>query len=68
MSKYACELHRRIFSGDSLQKTAEWFIKCLANEPKIRDADFTPIERAFREEIVEGYTRWKKRYRVRQRQ
>jgi hypothetical protein len=57
MSKYASELYRRLASGDSLQKTAEWFIKCMANEPRIQDADFTPLERAFRNDIVEGYTR-----------
>ena len=64
MSKLACELQRRILSGDSLQKTAEWFIRCIANEPKIQDADFTATELAFLKNIVEGYTRWKKLHRV----
>lgn len=64
MSKYASELYRRIASGDSLQKTAEWYIKCIANEPKIQDADFSPLERSFWNDIVEGYARWRKLHRV----
>lgn len=60
MSKYASGLRRRLSSSASLQQTAEWFIKCMANEPKIQKAEFTPLELAFWNDIVRGYRRWKK--------
>jgi hypothetical protein len=60
MSKYASGLRRRLASGASLQQTAEWFIRAMANEPKILKSDFTPLELAFWNDIVRGYRRWKK--------
>jgi hypothetical protein len=60
MSKYASGLRRRLAGGTDLQKTSEWFIKCMANEPKIQKADFTPLELTFYNDIVKVFVRWKK--------
>ena len=60
MSKYHTELHRRLASDASISETAEWFMRCLANEPKIRDADLTPLELTFCQRIVKGYFQWKR--------
>lgn len=63
MSKYASGLRQRLSGGGSLQQTSEWFIKCMANEPKLQKANLTPLERAFWDDIVKSYMRWKRLHR-----
>ena len=60
MSKYEKGLRQRLARGGSLRKTAEWFVKCVTNEPKLQKAAFTPLELEFWNGIVRGYRRWKK--------
>jgi hypothetical protein len=60
MSKYDAELRQRILSGDGMGRTCEWFIRRIANEPKIQWTDFTPLERQFYKNAIEGYLRWRK--------
>jgi hypothetical protein len=60
MSKYDAELRARILSGGGLGPTSEWFIKRVANEPKIQWHEFTSLERQFYADIIAGYIRWRK--------
>jgi hypothetical protein len=63
MSKYDAELRRRLLEGDPLSEIRKWFIHCMAREPRIKDEDFTELERDFWADIVEGFEQWKKAHR-----
>ena len=57
MSKYEAELRRRLASGDDVEKTAAWFIDCMAKQ-RIEWKDLSVLEVRFMKRIHEGYTRW----------
>jgi hypothetical protein len=61
MIKYAPKLRRRLKRGDSIHTTVAWFIRRMADE-KLRDADFTPKERKFWRNIVNGHVQFTTRY------
>jgi hypothetical protein len=53
MASFAPQLRRRLGKGDSAEKTAGWFIKRMAHE-KLHLAAFTPAERRFWKNIIDG--------------
>jgi hypothetical protein len=61
MINYAPKLRHRLNRGDSIHTTTAWFIRRMAAE-KLRDAGFTPKERKFWRNIVNGHVQFMTRY------
>jgi hypothetical protein len=60
VSNYHDELQRRLDGDAPISEIAEWYIHCLAAEPRIMDQGLTDLEQAFIRDLAKDYGRWKK--------
>jgi hypothetical protein len=58
MSRYAAELERRIASGESIEVTREWFLKCMSTKPDLYYRDLSLQEQKFFEHMMSAFTAW----------